>query len=150
MRFWLLLFLAPLVANAGVYETPVEARLIDDMVNVRSGPGEQYPILWTFHRNGWPVNLIADFSHWYKIRDIEGEEGWIYKGLVSKTPTAIISAGEPALLYRGSQGTKPSHRLAPTVVVALDENGCNGNLCKIEVLQTGSKGWLAANRLLRP
>lgn len=134
-------------ANAEVFETPRIASLADDVVNVRAGPGERYPILWIFNRKGWPIELIADYQNWYKIRDLEGEEGWIYKGLVSKRQTAIITAGEPANLYRRARGDKISHKIEAEVVV-VPEEACDGPaLCPITV--AGARGFISVDRLQR-
>ncbi|MGI9419233.1 MAG: SH3 domain-containing protein [Geminicoccaceae bacterium] len=38
-------------------------------VNVRFGPGQQYPINWVFTRPGVPLEIIAEFDNWRKIKD---------------------------------------------------------------------------------
>ena len=43
--------------------------LRSDEVNVRTGPGERYPIEWVFTRKGMPVEILAEFDVWRKIRD---------------------------------------------------------------------------------
>jgi SH3-like domain-containing protein len=134
-------------ANAEVFEAPRLASLADDVVNVRAGPGERYPVLWVFNRKGWPVHLIAEYQNWYKIRDSEGEEGWIYKGLVSSRQTAIISTGEPAPLYRRAKGNKISHLLEADVVVGLEETCAGPALCPVTV--AGVRGYIETARLKR-
>ena len=52
--------------------------LAADRVNVRFGPGRQYPVNWMFARKGLPVEIVAEFDTWRKIRDYDGEEGWIH------------------------------------------------------------------------
>ena len=31
-------------------------------VNIRRGPGKEYPILWQFQRRGLPVEIIAEYK----------------------------------------------------------------------------------------
>lgn len=40
-----------------------------DEVNMRAGPGEQYPIEWVYQRSGLPLEVIAEFDHWRRVRD---------------------------------------------------------------------------------
>jgi SH3-like domain-containing protein len=125
---------------------PQPASLKRNEVNVRAGPGTRYPILWVFQRQGWPVQLLAKYDNWYKIRDIEGEEGWAYTGMISEVQTAVVSAGPPVVLYKDEdEETRPIYRLGPGVVVELA--GCGEQKCEASI--RGSRGWVVKNRLIR-
>jgi len=123
---------------------PIYGSLKADEVNVRSGPGTQYPILVVYRYRGYPVQAIAQYDTWYKIRDVEGEEGWIYRGFFSRQHTVMVSAGEPITLHKDSQGKHPLLRLEQGVIAPLD--GCEGNACRIEL--NNYKGWVDKGRLL--
>ena len=43
-----------------------------DKVNLRAGPGDQYPIRWVLTRKGMPVEVIDRFDVWRKILDWQG------------------------------------------------------------------------------
>ena len=43
--------------------------LRSDQVNLRVGPGENYPIQWVLTRKEMPVEIIKEFEHWRMIRD---------------------------------------------------------------------------------
>ena len=43
-----------------------------DEVNVRTGPVIDCPIEWVFIRKGEPVEIIAEYEQWRKVRDING------------------------------------------------------------------------------
>src|SRR5262249_52520079 len=62
-----------------------------DNVNVRQGPTKEHAVAWIFHRAGLPVEIIAEFEIWRRIRDSEGAEGWVYHSLLSGRRTALIS-----------------------------------------------------------
>ena len=49
-----------------------------DRVNVRRGPSGEHQVSWVFTRKGLPVEIVAEFEHWRRIRDSEGAEGWVY------------------------------------------------------------------------
>ncbi|PZP39688.1 MAG: hypothetical protein DI585_03355 [Pseudomonas fluorescens] len=118
-------------------------------VNVRSGPGNQYPILWVYQRAGYPVEVMARYDNYYKLRDVEGEEGWVYIGMVSRRVTALVGGKDtPSNISRSASiGSPIVARLAPGVVVELGE--CkdveNQTLCEVEA--PGASGWIAKRNL---
>ena len=118
-------------------------------VNVRSGPGNQYPILWIYQRAGYPVEVLARYDNYYKIRDVEGEEGWTYIGMVSRRVTGLVGGKTPANLSRhATADSQIVARLAPGVVVEMEsceEATGMGTLCKVEA--PGAKGWIAKRSL---
>jgi SH3-like domain-containing protein len=69
------------------------------VANVRSGPGENTDILWEVEKY-YPLNVFKKSGQWYHFRDFEGDEGWIYKSLVSKIPT-IITKNEKCNIRSG-------------------------------------------------
>ena len=142
-------FALPAFAQGGSADFPWFGSLKKNEVNVRSGPGNQYPILWVYQRAGYPVEVLAHYDNYYKLRDVEGEEGWVYIGMVSRKPTALVGGKTPANLSRhASLGSPLVARLAPGVVVELGE--CEevaeaGTLCEVET--SGVSGWIAKRHL---
>ena len=65
---------------------PRFASLRSDEVNVRTGPGTRYPVDWVFKRKTMPVEIVAEYENWRKIRDWQGASGWVtnrfFNGLV--------------------------------------------------------------------
>src|SRR5690606_22976961 len=51
-------------------------------VNMRSGPGTRYPIKWVYTRKGLPMRVEAEFDIWRKVRDRDGEVGWVHGSLL--------------------------------------------------------------------
>lgn len=58
-------------------------------VNMRSGPGEKFAVLWELG-TGFPLKVLDEQGDWYKVEDFEGDVGWIYKTLVSREPHLIV------------------------------------------------------------
>jgi SH3-like domain-containing protein len=50
---------------------------------VRAGPGFDYPAQWTYVRRGIPLEVIAEYDNWRKIRDWEASVGWMHSALLS-------------------------------------------------------------------
>lgn len=59
-------------------------------VNVRKGPHTRYPISWVFKKKGEPVEVIAEFEHWKRIKDVAGEEGWVKANMITKKRSAVV------------------------------------------------------------
>ena len=115
-------------------------------VNVRAGPGTNFPILWVFKMQGYPIKTTAKYGHWYKIKDVEGEEGWIHQMFVSQLETAVVRGPQPATLYKDRDGTYPLLKLEAGVLVLLKR--CALGLCEVEV--SGEEGWIGSDKIKRP
>lgn len=101
--------------------------------NVRVGPGSAYDIRWTFMRSGLPVEITAEFGNWRKIRDMEGDEGWIRHDLLTGRRTAVIapwSDGDPIPARRApSLEANTRFLLQPGVLAELII--CDGLWCEV-------------------
>src|SRR5438477_10938197 len=78
---------AALPAAAGESEAgqklPRFVSLRSDQVNLRVGPGENYPIEWVLARKDMPVEVVEEFENWRIIRDGQGSEGWVHDSMVT-------------------------------------------------------------------
>ena len=62
-----------------------------EKVNVRRGPSSDHPVAWVFQRKGLPVEIVAEFENWRRVRDSDGEEGWILQNMLAGKRTAEIA-----------------------------------------------------------
>jgi SH3-like domain-containing protein len=101
--------------------------------NVRAGPGVDYPLRWTFVRRHLPVEILAEFGNWRRIRDADGEEGWILSALLSGRRTALVapwSAAKPVRLRNHSRPNSTVKAVVePRVLVMVDR--CAGIWCYV-------------------
>lgn len=99
--------------------------LLSDEVNMRVGPGFQYPIEWTYHRKGLPIEVEREFDVWRLVRAPDGGRGWVHEATVSGIRTFIIVGGTHDLL-RAPEDDAP--------VVAVLQKGVIGTIrhCKAE------------------
>lgn len=110
--------------------------------NVRAGPGQKYPVKWVVHRKSLPVEVMLEFENWRKIRDHEGQEGWVYHTLLSGRRTALIR-GEASAPVRGRTCVDDgkSRILAyfePMVQVSV--KSCEGECCYVST--DSFSGWM--------
>jgi SH3-like domain-containing protein len=117
--------------------------LRSDQVNVRTGPGERYPIDWIFTRKDMPVEIVAEFENWRKVRDWQGTEGWVHQRMVTGRRSVIV-AGAVRELHRRPRGdAEIVARAEPGVIARLLE--CQGGWCRVE--KDGVTGWLARDQV---
>ena len=109
-----------------------------DEVNVRTGPGLRYPIRHIIRREGLPVEIIREFDVWRQIKDIDGDEGWVHKSMLSGKRSVVVRGTVHLLLKKPSEGARPVVRLEPGVIAKLDT--CVANWCQLAV--GGYDGWL--------
>ncbi len=77
----------------GVSHLPLPrfASLRSDEVNMRAGPGTRYPIQWVLTREGMPVDITAEYEVWRRVRDAEGDEGWVHRNGLSGKRMALAA-----------------------------------------------------------
>jgi SH3-like domain-containing protein len=127
---------------------PRYVSLKSDRVNVRKGPGFEYPIAWVYQRAGLPVEIIQEYETWRQVRDSEGTEGWVLQGLLSSRRTGVVLPWEVKPIKK-SAGTAVQSRPAAALraeasadgkVLALAEAGtiasvvsCDAAWCQIVI-----------------
>jgi len=109
-------------------------------VNLRTGPGVQYPVDWVYLRQSLPVEIIAEYGTWRKIRDWQGTQGWVHQSMVAGTRTFIVTGDTRTVRRKGDAQSPAVATLEPGVIGNLlscpDLNGW----CRVEA--ASNKGWL--------
>lgn len=114
--------------------------LRSDEVNLRTGPGVRYPVDWIYTRRDLPVEVIAEFETWRKIRDWQGTEGWVHQSMLSARRMVVVVGGQHRL--RADPDEKaPSLALVDTNVMGrLLSCPRDKGYCRVEV--ENIQGWL--------
>ena len=111
--------------------------------NARRGPGMDHKIDWVFVRRNLPVRVVAEYGHWRRVQDLDGEGGWVHYSMLSSTNTAIVTAKQLAIHYEPRVGKKPKMIAERGVVVLV--HGCEHDWCQISVKD--QRGWAARDGL---
>ena len=111
-------------------------------VNVRYGPGLDYPIKFVFNKKNYPVEIIDEKENFRKILDIKKNSGWIHRSQLKKISSFITL--DTVILF--SDSTKFSRPIAKIESGRLlNKKKCNLNWCRVE---TGEyKGWVLKENL---
>ena len=99
-----------------------------DQVRLRTGPGVQYPIEWVYQRQHLPVEIIAEYRTWRKIRDWQSTQGWVHQTMLSGSRTIIVTGKRRSLRSIADAKSPP--------VAEIEVNA----IAKIESCPSGS-GW---------
>jgi len=78
---------------AGMSRAAEYVSVVKDGVNMRSGPATSHEILYQLPA-GYPLKVLARQGKWLKVTDMDGDKGWIFGSLVSKTPHVIVKVRE--------------------------------------------------------
>ena len=118
---------------------PRFASLSRDKVYMREGPTYRHPILWVYRRKGLPVEVIAQYDVWRRVRDADGTTGWVAAPMIAERRTVVVISGRPAPLRRSDDPRSPIMALAQKGVVAkLD--ACEAWTCEIDAGE--ARGWI--------
>lgn len=133
---------APAVAADAEPNGPKVPRFVSldaDKVNLRSGPGRRYPIQWVLTRKDMPVEIIARFEHWRRVREWDGTIGWVQQQMVSGRRHVIVEKGGNRPIHRQPDPASPVvARAEPGVIARLAE--CRGQWCRVDAGITS--GWI--------
>lgn len=114
---------------------PRFASIKANRANVRYGPGFDYPVKFTLVRAGLPLEITAEFENWRRIRDWNGDEGWMLGTLLSGRRTALVRpwiAATPVRMFASPSKHAPLEAIVyPKVLVTIDE--CDGKWCEVTV-----------------
>jgi SH3-like domain-containing protein len=117
---------------------PRFASLRSDEVNVRTGPGTRYPVDWVYKRKAMPVEIVAEFENWRKIRDWQGASGWVHQSLLTGKRTFIVPSKAVSLHRTPALSAAVVAKLEPEVSGKIES--CSGDWCRVKV--SGVSGWL--------
>lgn len=109
-------------------------------VNLRTGPGVQYPVDWVYRRQNLPMEVIAEFRTWRKVRDWQGAQGWIHQSMLGGRRTMIVTGEERVLRARPAASGDPVARLQPGVIGTIVECPDATDWCRAQA--GGFEGWL--------
>ena len=142
LLFLLAMTAAPAPAPAQNREVPYWASLRSDKVNMRVGPGEEYPVAWVYKRRGLPLKVVRLKEGWRLVEDPDGARGWMLGRFLTLDRAAYVQGTEPAEM-RDGPGGRLLWRVQPGVSGALGD--CDGGWCRFDI--AGQVGFVAQDRL---
>ncbi|MCG2841637.1 SH3 domain-containing protein [Sandaracinobacter sp. RS1-74] len=124
--------------NRSGLPVPRFASLRANKAHMRSGPGKEYPVTWTFVRAGTPLEVVAEWNIWRKVRDADGTEGWMDRAMLSGDRSIQITRQTRDLRARPDLSSPIVLRAEPGVVMRVTM--CADRWCRVE--GQGRSGYL--------
>ncbi len=108
--------------------------------NVRAGPGQQYPVKFTFKAKSLPVRVISEYDNWNEIEDYEGQTGWVNQSLLTKKRSLLIRTTQSFVNMHSKSNEKSRvlYRLENHVIG--EYLGCEAKWCFVRI--NDKKGWV--------
>ncbi len=119
-------------------EIPRFVTLKSSKVNMRAGPGREYPVKWYYQRRGLPLKVIGEFDVWRKVEDHEGASGWVHVSTLSVRRMALmLDTATP--IHDRADGASPIIAIAEAgVILEIDE--CLEGWCRLK--KDAVDGWV--------
>ena len=120
-----------------VFANDIFLSLKKNKVNVRYGPGFEYPIKYIYKKINLPIKQIDKKENFRRIIDLKNNSGWIHVSQLKKV-NSIIPKTDKILFSKPTYFSKPLAKIEKGRVLLVQN--CDNNWCKVE---TGSfKGWI--------
>jgi SH3-like domain-containing protein len=118
------------------------------VTNVRAGPSTDYPIRWIYKKQGLPVEIIAQYGSWRRIRGSDGADGWVNAVLLTSRRTALVMPWNPGttnLKARPKEQGRIVARLQSRVLVR--PHRCDRTWCFVSVRGQELEGYVHQSSL---
>lgn len=109
-------------------------------VNMRTGPGMQYPIEWVYRLQGLPLEVVAEHKTWRKVRDWDGSQGWVHQSMLAGKRAFMVTGGPVSIHVQAATDSVEVARAETGVVGQLKACPERSDWCEVSV--DGFDGWL--------
>jgi len=106
-------------------------------VNVRYGPGFEYPVKYIYKKINLPIKLIDKKENFRRIIDLKNNSGWIHVSQLKKV-NSMIPKIDKILFTKPTNFSKPLAKIEKGRVLLIQN--CKDDWCKVK---TGNfTGWV--------
>ena len=123
-------------------ETNYFLMLKNNKVNVRYGPGFDYPIKYIYNKKNLPIKVINKKENFRRIIDFKNNSGWIHASQLKKAKSFILI--EDQLLFsKPTKYSKPILKIAKGRLLLIKK--CKKDWCKVKTEEY--MGWLKVENI---
>ena len=116
--------------------------LKNNKVNVRYGPGFDYPIKFVYKKKNLPIRVIDKKENFRRIIDFKNNSGWIHTSQLKKGE-AFILLEDQILFKKPTKYSKPILKISKGRLLLVKK--CKAKWCKIKTEKY--IGWLKTNNV---
>ena len=114
--------------------------LKNNKVNVRYGPGFDYPIKFVYKKKNLPVQVIDKKENFRRIIDFKNNSGWIHTSQLKKG-IAFILLEDQILFTKPTKHSKPLFKIFKGRLLVVKK--CKKNWCRVKT--QNYLGWIKNN-----
>ena len=116
--------------------------LKNNKVNVRYGPGFDYPINFVYKKKNFPVKVIDKKENFRRIIDFKKNSGWIHTSQLKKGKSFILLKNQ-ILFSKPTKYSKPILKISKGRLLLVKK--CKKNWCKVKT--ENYLGWVITNNI---
>lgn len=111
-------------------------------VNLRTGPGNRFPIKYVYKEKNYPVEVIDEYELWRQIREIDGTVGWVHRRMLAGT-RYIIMTKDDKLFKEPDMGSKMVAFAQKGTIARVENCPPQSNYCELFFLfkERKIRGW---------
>ena len=141
-RTLVLILLAIFFSKTAFAENNYFLMLKNNKVNVRYGPGFDYPIKYIYKKKNLPIKVIDKKENFRRIIDFKNNSGWIHASQLKKAKSFILI--EDQLLFsKPTKYSKPILKIAKGRLLLIKK--CKKDWCKVKTEEY--MGWLKVENI---
>ena len=142
ISFYIILITFSLMNILSAEENNYYLILKNNKVNVRYGPGFDYPIKFVYKKKNLPIRIIDKKENFRRIIDFKNNSGWIHASQLKKGE-AFILLEEQILFKKPTKYSKPILKISKGRLLLVKK--CKAKWCKIKTEKY--IGWLKTNNV---
>ena len=123
-------------------ETNYFLMLKNNKVNVRYGPGFDYPIKYIYNKKNLPIKVIDKKENFRRIIDFKNNSGWIHTSQLKKAKSFILLKDQ-LLFSKPTKYSKPMLKIAKGRLLLIKK--CKKNWCRVKTEEY--MGWLKVENI---
>ena len=136
----LLTFIFPI--NIFAKENSYYLILKNNKVNVRYGPGFDYPIKYVYKKKNLPIKVIDKKENFRRIIDFKKNSGWIHVSQLKKGKSLILLKDQ-ILFSKPTRYSKPTIKIEKGRLLLVKK--CKKKWCKVKT--EDYLGWIITNNI---
>ena len=141
-KILVIIFLSILFSKEAFAENNYFLMLKNNQVNVRYGPGFDYPIKYIYKKKFLPVKVIDKKENFRRIIDLKNNSGWIHTSQLRKGKSFILLKDQ-LLFSKPTKYSKPIIRISSGRLLLIKK--CKSEWCRVKT--ENFLGWVKADEV---
>jgi SH3-like domain-containing protein len=141
-KILILIFLTIFFSKGVLAKNNYFLMLKNNKVNVRYGPGFDYPIKYIYKKKFLPIKIIDKKENFRRIIDIKNNSGWIHVSQLRKNKSFILLENQ-ILFSKPTKYSKPIAKISSGRLLLVKK--CKLKWCKVKT--ENYTGWIQSKKM---